>query len=102
MIAYPELKWPTPPVSIAFLAALGGFHPFLDYLYFVCGHLDQFRSDSQGFDNLLPTEQSPTFPPIQCLVRGHANACVVAVVVREFDQCQLFIPCALKIQSTSL
>mgnify|MGYP001667594986 CR=1 FL=1 len=97
MIAYPELKWPTPPVGIAFLAALGGFHSFLDYPYFVCGCLDQFRSDSQGLVNLLPTERNPTFPPIQCLVRGHANARVVAIVVREFNQCQLFVTCALKI-----
>jgi len=81
MIAYPELKWPTPPVGITFLAALDGFHPFLDYLYFVRGRLDQFRSDSQGLVNLLPTERSPTFPSIQCLTRGHANACMVTVVI---------------------
>ena len=101
MIADPELKWPMPPVGIAFLAALGGFHWFLDYPYLVRGRLDQFWSDSQDFANLLPTERSPTFPPIQCLVRGHANARVVAVVVREFDQCQLFVPYALKIQGAS-
>jgi len=85
MVADSELKWPTPPINIAFLAALGGFHPFLDYFYFVYGHLDQFQSDSQGLINLLPTEWSPTFPSVQCLVWGHANARVVAIVVREFN-----------------
>jgi len=101
MVAYPELKWPTPLVGIAFLVVLGGFYSFLDYAYFVRGRLDQFRSDSQGLVNLLPIERSPAFPPIQFLVQGHANASVVAVVVREFDQCQLFVPCTLQIQSTS-
>jgi len=85
MIAYPELKWPPPLVGIAFLALLGSFHSFLDYPYFVRGRLDQFRFDSQGFLNLLTIERSPVFPPIQCLIQGHANARVVAVVVREFD-----------------
>ena len=85
MVADSELKWPTPPINIAFLAALGGFHPFLDYFYFVYGHLDQFQSDSQGLINLLPTEWSPTFPSVQCLVWGHANARVVAIFVQEFN-----------------
>jgi len=81
MIAYLELKWPTPLVGITFLAAVGGFHSFLDYPYFIRGSLDQFRSDSQGLVNLLPTEQNPAFSPIQCLIRGHANARVIVIIM---------------------
>jgi len=45
-----------PPISVALLVAMGGFHSFLDYSYFIRGGLDQFRSDSQGLFN--PFQQS--------------------------------------------
>ena len=40
LVAYLEFKRPASPVSIALLAALGSFHPFLDYSYFIYGALD--------------------------------------------------------------
>jgi len=55
MIAYLELKWPTPLVGIAFLVDLRGFHSFLDYPNFVRGSLDQFWPDSKSLAILLPT-----------------------------------------------
>ena len=55
MIAYLELKWPTPLVGIAFLVDLRGFHSFLDYPNFVRGSLDQFWPDSKSLVILLPT-----------------------------------------------
>jgi len=101
MISHVKLKGPTPSMGVAFLASLSCSHLFLDYPYLIHGGLNELRSYSQSFIDLLPTEWSSALPPIQCLMRCHPNTCVVTVVVGELDQRQFFISPFLKVQGAS-
>ena len=80
LISYFEFKGPTPSVSVDFLVALSGSHPFSDHLNLISGGLDQFRPNSQGFTDLLPTEWGSAPPPT------HSNTRLGTIVVGELDQ----------------
>jgi len=95
-----KLKLGPTSVRITLLTTLSGQQPLFDLLDLLCRLKHYLRTTHHALPYLTPANRGSTPPPIQQLKGRHANARMMAIVIRKLCQGKIRVPTPAEIQHT--
>ena len=97
MITNVKLKFSVSIIGIGFLPTLCYSHTITNQFYLVHGILHHIWTQQLTVTNLKPSYRGSTFSTIQCFIRSHLYAALVAVVICKLQHRQMLIPATFKL-----